>query len=47
MSDERLDDEFDFDNLYEGLEGNSARPIDTSEPEEIEESGCVGGGCTL
>lgn len=42
-----LDLEFDLDALYEGMEGNSARPIDTSVPEEIEDTGCVGGGCTL
>lgn len=39
--------EFDLDALYEGLEGNSSNPIDTSQPEEIEDVGCVGGACTL
>ena len=39
--------ELDLDNLYEGVVGNSENPIDTSVPEEIEDTGCVGGGCTL
>lgn len=42
-----LDLEFDLDALYEGIEGNSSNPIDTSVPEEIEDTGCAGGGCTL
>ncbi len=43
-----LDDlTFDLDNLYEGVPQNSDNPIDTTEPEEIEDTGCVGGGCTL
>ena len=45
MKQEELD--FDLDNLYEGVEGNSERPVDTSKPEEVEDTGCVGGGCTL
>lgn len=48
---EELEDEvFDLDgDLYGGLEGNSATPIDASEPEVIDEEllGCSGGGCTL
>lgn len=37
----------DLDNLYDGVEGNSANPIDASEPEVQEDKGCAGGGCTL
>lgn len=44
---EELEDEFDLDNLYDGLEGNSSNPIDTSKPEEVEDVGCAGGACTL
>ena len=47
MSDELDDLTFDLDNLYAGVEGNSERPIDTSTPEEIEDTGCAGGACTL
>ena len=38
---------FDMDSLYEGVQGNSENPIDTSEPEVVEDTGCSGGGCTL
>ncbi len=45
---DQLDDlSFDFDNLYENTIKNSDNPIDTSESEEIEDTGCVGGACTL
>lgn len=45
---EDLEEEvFDLDNLYDGVEGNSANPIDTSKPETVEDVGCSGGGCTL
>ncbi|UNM97385.1 hypothetical protein MMG00_05935 [Ignatzschineria rhizosphaerae] len=47
MSDELDDLTFDLDNLYEGVTGNSENPIDASEPEEVEDVGCVGGACTL
>lgn len=47
MSEELDDLTFDLDNLYEGVPQNSDNPLDTSEPEEIEDTGCVGGGCTL
>ncbi len=47
MSEELDDLTFDLDNLYEGVAGNSENPIDTSEPEEVEDVGCVGGACTL
>ena len=47
MSDELDDLTFDLDNLYDGVAGNSANPIDASEPEEIEDAGCAGGACTL
>lgn len=47
MSEELDDLTFDLDNLYDGVAGNSENPIDASEPEEIEDVGCVGGACTL
>ena len=47
MSDELDDLTFDLDNLYDGVAGNPANPIDASEPEEIEDTGCAGGACTL
>lgn len=42
-----MEDEFDLENLYEGVESNSDNPIDTSQPEEVEDVGCAGGACTL
>ena len=47
MIEDILEDEFDLENLYEGVAGNSENPIDTSQPEEIEDVGCAGGACTL
>lgn len=47
VKDDLEDEVFDLDNLYDGVEGNSANPIDTSKPEEVEDVGCTGGGCTL
>lgn len=42
-----LDMEFDLDNLYKDTPKNSDNPIATDEPEVLEDTGCVGGACTL
>lgn len=49
MSIEKEDDlgVFDTDNLYDGLTGNSDNPIDTDEPEVVENTGCASGACAL
>lgn len=41
------DEEFDLDNLYEGVQNNSDKPIDTNSPEIVEDLSCAGGACTL
>ena len=43
-----MEEEFDLDNLYEGVPQNSDNPIDTSLPEiQEEDTSCPGGACKL
>lgn len=39
---------FDLDgDMYADMSNNSDNPVDVSEPEEIEDVGCISGACTL
>lgn len=43
-----MEEEFDLDNLYEGVPQNSDNPIDASLPEiQEEDTSCPGGACKL
>lgn len=42
-----MDEEFDLDNLYDDVPKNSDAPIDVSKPEEVPDTTCIGGACSL
>lgn len=42
-----IEEEFDLDNLYDGIDGNSANPIAPGVEHMEEDTSCPGGACKL